>query len=159
MSTGGVVLVAIAMAVGLVGTIVPGLPGLVVIWLAGLVWALLEDGSGRWAVLAVLTVLLAVGTVAGYAVPAKALGGQVPRSTLVLGAVGAVVGMVVIPVVGLPVGGVLAVYAAELRRTRDRTAAWTSTKLALRGFGLGVLVEMGAGVLMVATWVIGVLVT
>lgn len=149
-------LVAFVMLAGLVGTVIPGLPGLVVIWLAGLVWALLEDGSGRWVVLGVLTGLLVLGTVAGYVVPARALGGHVPRSTMVVGVIGAVVGMFVIPLVGLPIGGVVAVYAAERRRTRDHREAWASTKLALRGFGLGVLVEVLAGLAMIATWVVGV---
>lgn len=156
MSAAGLVLIATVMLAGLVGAVVPGVPGLVVIWLAGLAWALFEDGSGPWVVLGVLTALLTVGTVAGYAVPAKTLGGQVPRSTLVLGVLGAVVGMFVIPVVGLPIGGVAAVYAAERRRTRSHGPAWASTKLALRGFGLGILVEVLAGLLMVGAWVVGV---
>lgn len=156
MSGEGELLVGLAMLVGLVGTVVPVLPGLPVIWVAGLVWAVQSSGSGRWLVLAVLTVLLVVGTVAHYVLPARSLGAQgAPRSTLLLGAVCAVVGMFVIPIVGFPIGGVVGVYVAEARRTRSSREAWESTRRVLVAFGIGMLVEVAAGLLMVLTWVAG----
>jgi hypothetical protein len=156
----GELLVGLAMLVGLVGTVLPVLPGLPVIWVAGLVWTLNTSGSARWAVLAVLTVLLVVGTVAHYVLPARSLGAQgAPKSTLLLGAVCAVIGMFVIPVVGFPIGGVVGVYAAESRRTRSHREAWASTKRVLVAFGIGMLVEVGAGLLMVLTWAVGLAVT
>lgn len=155
MSGTALLLVGLAMVVGLAGTVVPVLPGLPVIWVAGLVWALNVDGTGRWVVLAVLTVLLVVGTVAHYVLPARSLGGHAPRSTLLLGVACAIVGMFVIPVVGFAVGGVVGVYAAELRRTGNPRAAWDSTRRVLVAFGIGMAVEVGAGVLMVLTWLGG----
>jgi uncharacterized protein YqgC (DUF456 family) len=155
----GLFLVGLAMAVGLVGIVVPVLPGLPVIWGAGLVWALAEDGAARWLVLAVLTVLLAVGTVARYVLAARSMGGKVPRLTMLAAAVGGVVGMVVIPVVGMPVGGVVGVYVAELRRTGNRPAAWASTKKVMLAFGIGMAVELAAGIAMVVTWGVAVAAT
>lgn len=160
MSSTGLWLVGLAMVVGLVGTILPFLPGLPIIWVAGLVWALNTDGTTRWVVLAVLTVLLVVATIAHYALPAKSLGGRgAPKSTLLIGAVCAVVGAFVVPVVGFPLGGVVGVYAAEARRTGSTTEAWASTKLVMKAFGIGMLVEVTAGVLMVLTWLAGVALT
>ena len=49
MSTGGIVLVALAIAVGIVGIIVPLLPGILLVYAAILVWAVVEhnvDGMG-----------------------------------------------------------------------------------------------------------------
>ncbi|HWL36159.1 MAG TPA: DUF456 domain-containing protein [Frankiaceae bacterium] len=157
MSGGGELLVGLAMLVGLVGTVLPFLPGLPIIWGAGLVWVLSSDGSARWLVLAVLTVLLVAGTVAHYALPARSLGGRAPRSTLLLGALGAIVGMFVVPVVGFPLGGVVGVFLAESRRTGSGREAWESTRRVLVAFGIGMLVEVGAGVLMVLTWVVAAL--
>jgi len=156
-SGGGELLVGLAMLVGLVGTVLPFLPGLPIIWGAGLVWVLSSDGSARWLVLAVLTVLLVAGTVAHYALPARSLGGRAPRSTLLLGALGAIVGMFVVPVVGFPLGGVVGVFLAESRRTGSGREAWESTRRVLVAFGIGMLVEVGAGVLMVLTWVVAAL--
>lgn len=156
MSGTGLFLVGLAMAVGLVGIVVPVVPGLPVIWVAGLVWALAEDGAARWFVLLVLTVLAVVGTVARYVLAARSMGGKVPRLTMVAAAVGGIVGMVAIPVVGMPIGMVAGVYAAELRRTGQRATAWASTKKVMLAFGIGMGVELAAGILMVATWGVAV---
>ena len=149
------------MLVGIVGVVVPVLPGLVLVWAAGLTWVWLDGaGPARIAVGVLLTLLLVVGTVAKYALPARsASGAGAPRSTLLLGAVGAVVGFFVIPVVGVVVGGVGAVFLAELARLQDAKTAWRSTWLVLRGVGIGMLVELATAVLMLGTWATAVQLT
>lgn len=161
MSAGAEVLVGLAMVVGLVGVVVPVLPGLLLIWVAGLAWVLLDGGGlARWSVLVAMTVLLILGSIAKYVLPARsATTSGAPRSTLLLGALGAVVGLFVIPVVGLIVGGVGGVMLAEWSRLGDRSRAWRSTRGVLLGFGIGVLIELIAAVLMVMTWVGGTLLT
>jgi uncharacterized protein YqgC (DUF456 family) len=157
-SAAGELLVLLVMLVGLVGVLVPVLPGLLLVWAAGLTWAWLDGGGARWAVAAALTVLLLVGTAAKYALPARrATTEGAPRRTLVLGAVGAVVGFFVVPVVGVVVGGVGAVYLAEAQRLGDAAAAWRSTRAVLVGVGIGILVELATGVVMVAVWGLSVL--
>jgi uncharacterized protein YqgC (DUF456 family) len=153
--------IALVMLVGIVGVLVPVLPGLVLVWAAGVAWVWLDGGGpGRIAVGVLLTLLLVVGTVAKYALPARsATGAGAPRSTLLLGAVGAVVGFFVIPVVGVVVGGVGAVFLAELARLHDARTAWRSTLLVLRAVGIGMLVELATAVLMLGTWTVAVLLT
>jgi uncharacterized protein YqgC (DUF456 family) len=149
------------MVIGLVGVIVPLLPGTALILAAGLGWALLvvDDGATRWVVVGVMTALFLVGTVAKYALPGKRLSGQLPRSTLLLGAAGAVVGFLLLPPLGLLLGGVAGVYLAESRRAGTAAEARRSTVRVLQAIGLGILVELTAGVLMVGTWLLGLLVT
>ncbi len=151
-------LVGLAVLVGLVGIVVPVLPGSALILAAVLVWAVVLSSATGWLVLAVVTVLLGVGVVVKYAVPGRRLrSAGVPTRTLVAGGLLALVGFFVIPVVGLLVGFVLGVYLAELSRVgRDR--AWPTTKAALRAVGLSVLVELVAGLLAALTWVVGVVV-
>ncbi len=153
-------MIGLVMLVGLVGIVVPVLPGLLLIWAAGLAWAILDGGGlARWLVFALMSLLLIAGTIAKYVLPARsATTAGAPRRTLVIGAVGAVVGLFLIPVVGLVVGGVAGVLIAEWRRLGDGSAAWQSTRGVLLAFGLGVLVEAVAGVLMVLAWVGGALV-
>ena len=139
----------LVMLVGLVGVVVPVLPGLLLIWGAGVVWAWVGGGPGHWAVAAVLTLLLVVGTVAKYVLPARsATGAGAPRRTLLVGMLGALVGFFVIPVVG----GVAGVYLAEHARLGNAGVAWRSTRAVLVGVGIGMLVELATGVLMVAVW-------
>lgn len=154
MSAAAEVLVLLVMLVGVAGTVVPVLPGLLLIWAAGVAWAWLDGGgTARVVVAVVLTLLLVLGTAAKYVLPARsATGAGAPRRTLVLGAVGAVVGFFVIPVVGLVVGGVLAVYVAELSRLGRADLALRSTRAVLVAVGVGVLVEIVTAVLMVAVW-------
>jgi uncharacterized protein YqgC (DUF456 family) len=150
----GELLIALVMIVGIVGVLVPVLPGLILVWAAGLAWVWLDGaGPARIAVGVLLTLLLVVGTVAKYVLPARsATGAGAPRSTLVLGAAGAVVGFFVIPVVGVVVGGVGAVFLAELARLGDARTAWQSTWVVLRAVGLGILVELATAVLMLGIW-------
>ncbi|GEP32821.1 membrane protein [Nocardioides szechwanensis] len=153
------VLVALLVAVGLAGILVPVLPGSVLILGGVLIWALDVGGSIAWVVFAVVTVLLAVGTVVKYAVPGKRLkSAGIPASTQWAGAGLAIVGFFVVPVVGIFLGFVLGIYLAEHRRVGS-AQAWPSTKHALKAVGLSILIELVAGVLAAGTWVVGVLLT
>ncbi len=53
-STGGIVLVALAIAVGLVGIVVPLLPGILLVYAAILVWAVVEHNVTAWVTLGVV---------------------------------------------------------------------------------------------------------
>ncbi len=153
------VLVGLAVLVGVVGVVVPVLPGGLLILAAVLVWAV-RDGSGTaWTVFSVVTVLLVSGAVVKYAVPGRNLkAAGVPSRTLVLGGLLGLVGFFVIPVIGLVIGFVLGVYAVEVQRL-GREAAWPSTKHALRAVGLSMLIELTAALLAAATYVVGAVLT
>ncbi|WP_432536301.1 DUF456 domain-containing protein [Kineococcus arenarius] len=162
MGDAGLVVVALAVAVGLVGVVVPVLPGTVLIGLAVLVWAVVQGGAA-WAFFAGAAALLVAGQVAMYLVPGRRLSrAGIPRSTLLLGGVLGVVGFFVVPVLGLPLGFVLGVFLAELARSsRARLgarSAWSSTVQALKGVGLSVAIEGLAGTLAAVVWVAGALV-
>jgi uncharacterized protein YqgC (DUF456 family) len=160
MSVENEVLVGLVMLAGLAGVVVPVLPGLLLVWAAALVWALLEDGYGRWVVLAVVTALCAAGSVAAYVAPGRALKEQgAPATTMLLGAAGAVVGFFAIPVVGVAVGGVAGVLLAELARLHDLDAAWASTWATIKGVGLGMAIQLAAGAAAFGVWVVGAVVT
>lgn len=154
----GTVLVALVMLVGLVGVVVPVLPGTALVLAAGVAWALLveDDGAVRWVVLLVMTALFAAGVVLKYLLPGRRLAGDLPRSTLLLATAGAVVGFFLLPPLGLLLGGIVGTYVAEARRVGFGPQARRSTMRVLRAVGLGVLAELAAGVLMVATWLVGV---
>jgi uncharacterized protein YqgC (DUF456 family) len=160
-SGAGELLVGLVMLLGLVGVVAPVLPGLLLVWAAGVTWAWLDGGGVlRWTVAAVLTALLVAGTVLKYVLPARrASDAGAPRSTLLLGAVGAIVGFFVLPFLGFVIGGVGVVFLVELSRLGDPSAAWRSTRALLVGLGVGMLVELSAAALMLAVWLVGVLVT
>lgn len=156
-----VVLVALVMAVGVAGTVVPFVPGLALVLAAAVGYGLAEGFDAVGLSATVVIVLLAlVGTAAGVVLPSRAAGHTgAPRVSLAAGAAGAVIGFFAVPVVGLPVGGAAGIYLAERLRTGDRAAAWRSTRATLRGFGLAALAQLAAGIAMVLTWVGWVLLT
>src|SRR6188472_1428685 len=61
--TGVEVLVAVSIAVGVVGVVVPLLPGALLVWLAIVVWGITVGTATGWAVVAVATAVIAAGQV------------------------------------------------------------------------------------------------
>jgi uncharacterized protein len=150
------VLVALAIAVGLVGILVPMLPGSLLVAAAIMVWAIDVASVTAWVVAAAGVALLAAGTVVKYLVPGRRLQrAGVPTSTLLAGGALGVVGFFVVPVVGLPLGFLLGVYLAQWHRV-GQAAAWPATVHAVKAVGLGIVIELGFGILAAATWVVGV---
>lgn len=146
----------LVMLVGLAGTIIPVLPGLLLIWGAALgAWLIAGPGTVGWVSLVVISLLGILGTAAKLALPARSgRAGGVPTSTLVAGLAAAVVGFFVIPVVGFLLGGVAGLWLAEAARLGDQQAAGRSTASILRGYGIGIAIEIGAGVAMVAVFAV-----
>jgi uncharacterized protein YqgC (DUF456 family) len=155
------VVAVLAVVIGLFGIIIPVLPGLILCWAGVLVWALFGDaGWGRWVVLALATIFMLGGTVIKYALPGRNLKrAGVPNLTLFIGGVLGLIGFFVVPVVGLVLGFILGVYLAEQIRLKDSRAAWQSTKAALKATGLSMLIELAAGLAILATFVIGLFVS
>lgn len=152
-------LVGLAILVGLAGIVVPVLPGSVLILAAVLVWATEDGSSTAWVVSGVATSLLVAGAVVKYAVPGRRLKATgVPTLSIMLGGLLGIVGFFVIPIVGLFVGFVLGVYAAERHRL-GRTPAWPSTKAALGAVGVSILIELAAALLASVTWLTGAVLT
>lgn len=160
MSTGGLILVAAAIAVGLAGILVPFLPGTLLVWAGIAVWALAVRGTVAWVVLGVVTAVLGGSLVVKYLWPVRRMrAADISGWTLTAGAVAGVVGFFVIPVVGLLIGFVAGVYLAELAARRDRRRAWASTVHAVKGVALSVGVELAGGLIATAAWVVGLVLT
>jgi len=156
-SNGGVILVAVAIAVGLAGILVPLLPGTLLVWAAIAVWSFVEATTAAWVVLGVATALLGAGVLIKYLWPARRMkAADIGGRTMAAGAVLGIIGFFVIPVAGLLLGFVLGVFLAELAQRRDRRRAWASTVHAVKGVALSVGVEFIAALLATAAWVVGV---
>jgi uncharacterized protein YqgC (DUF456 family) len=153
------VLVALVIAVGLVGILVPILPGSVLVAGAILVWAWTTGGATSWTVFGVAAAFIVAGTVVKYVLPGRRLQvAGIPASTQWFGVLLGVVGFFVVPVVGLFLGFVLGIYLAELRRVGS-AQAWPSTVHSLKAVGLSIVIELVAAVLATLAWVAGVVLT
>ena len=151
-----VVFTAIAIVVGVVGTLLPVLPGLWLVWAAALVYGVL-GGFGTVGAIAfgVITLLGVLGTVGALLLPqreASASGIGVPGQLLATAA--AIVGFFVIPVVGAPVGFVLAIFGLTVVRSWNLREAATATAGTLKAMLYAAGLQFSAGVLMGAAWIV-----
>ena len=149
-------LAGLAILSGVLGVIIPVIPGLVLCWLGVVLWALLSDAGGeRWVVLALATVIALAGTLVKYLWPGKRLKDTgVPTSSMLAGGVLGLIGFFVVPVVGLVLGFVLGIWLAERVRLGPGRA-WPSTRGALGAVGLSLLVEFAAALGIAVVWVFG----
>lgn len=159
MNTLGTVLVALVIAIGLVGIVVPVLPGGLLVFLAIAVWAVAVHTATSWVVLGVAAALFVAGEVIKYLWPVRRMRrADVSTRSLIIGGILGIIGFFVIPVLGLALGFVLGVYLSEYSALRDPSRAWTSTKHAIKGVALAMGVELTAALLAAAAWVTGLVV-
>lgn len=160
MGTGGIIAVALAIAVGIIGIVVPLLPGTLLVLAAIAVWAVVENNLTGWVTFSVAATLLGVATLIKYIWPVKRMrAADVRTLSLAVGGVLGIIGFFVIPVIGLVIGFVLGVYLAELATRGDRRQGWTSTKHAVKGVALSMGVELAGALLATVAWVFGVYLT
>lgn len=153
----GIVLVALAIAIGLIGVVVPLVPGTLLVLAAIAVWAAVEHTVVSWVTLGIVTAVLGGTLLVKYLWPMRRMrSADVGALSLFAGAVLGVVGFFVVPVLGLVLGFVLGVYLAELAKRRNQRVAWASTVHAIKGVALSVGVELAGGLVATVVWVIAV---
>ncbi|WP_435242476.1 DUF456 domain-containing protein [Streptomyces cucumeris] len=153
MATWQLVLCGLVMLLGLVGVVVPGLPGPVIVWAAALWWSLTEKPGPAWAFLAGATALLLLEQAVKWLLPARRMrGAGITRRTFLLAGIAGIVGFFVLPVIGAPIGFVAGIYGAERHRLGGHGEAWVSTRTVMRAIGTSVLVELFACLLVAGGW-------
>ena len=138
----------------------PVLPGILLVYGAILVWAVIEHTLVAWVALAIITGVVGVTTAVKYVWAVRRMRrADVPTRSLVAGGVLGIIGFFVIPVLGLVVGFVLGVYLSELLRCRDQRRAWKSTVHAVKGAALSIGVELAGALCATAIWLGAVMLT
>ncbi|MBI1794071.1 MAG: DUF456 domain-containing protein [Chloroflexi bacterium] len=144
--------------VGLLGLIVPVFPGLIIMWLAALFYALIENSLGRmawidWTLFALITLLMLGGSVIDNIIIAnKMRGHSIPWSSIGLSYLaGILASLFLTPVVGI-FASPLALFGAEYLRLRNRKQAFDSARTYMIAWGWSFLTVFGVGVLMIIFW-------
>ncbi|MDO5723277.1 MAG: DUF456 domain-containing protein [Flaviflexus sp.] len=158
MSVGGLVACGVIIAFGLVGCIIQLYPGSLVILATMGVWAFIEGVAAGWIAFALAAVVTAGATIAKFLIPARRMRSRgVSTTTLLIGAAAGAVGFFVLPIIGLPIGFLLGVYAREIM-VHPHAEAVERTKIAVRGVGLSIAIEFAAGLIAAITWLIAALI-
>jgi uncharacterized protein YqgC (DUF456 family) len=147
-------LVGVAMVVGLAGTIVPVLPGIALLWAAGLAYGLIVGfGQVGIGVMVAFTLIVGISVAKSVLLPRRmASGNDVSIWSQLVAVVGAVVGFFVIPIVGIVLGALVGLFLAEWIKHRELGPAWVGTKAVAKAFGLSALIDVGLGLVMFALW-------
>lgn len=148
------IIAALLMLLGLIGTVVPGIPGLGFVWIGALVYGIFEGFNTFGAIaFSLITALVIIGFIASYLVPAQRAGSAGANfNSIALGVGLAIVGAFLIPVVGIFIGGVGGIYLGERARGIAHPEAWRATTSTLIGFGIGALIEIIAAAICIALW-------
>lgn len=151
-------LVGLAILIGLLGIVIPVLPGSILIGLAVLVWAVATGTATAWWVFAACAALLVAGaTVTWFITAHHTRAAGVPNSSLIFAGLAGIVGFFVIPVVGLLIFFPAGLFLAEYRRLREPSRAWASALVGLKATGLGMLSELGLALAAAGVWLVAVL--
>lgn len=143
---------------GLIGLLIPVFPGLVVMWVAILVYAIVQTGLGNmtwvsWLLFVLITLLMIGGNISDNIIIAKHVRDKnVPWSSILWSfAAGILVSLFFTPILGI-LASPLALYLAEWRRLQDKTLALANTKAWMTGWGWSVAARMGVGMVMIIFW-------
>lgn len=152
------VLAGAALVVAAIGTVYPVLPGSLIAIIALLVWAAVMGSWAAWTAAIVGALIAAVGWSASWVLTGRKLKEyQVPRRSIAIAIVAGIVGMFVIPLVGLFVGFAAGLFASEFVRHRDHRAALSTSAATLKSAGIGILIEFGMVCLAGSVWAVGVI--
>lgn len=146
--------------IGIVGIVVPVLPGLLVTLLGVLLWAWETGGTTAWVIFGIAALWFVAGVAGQYLIPGKKLKAEgVSTPGLLFAALCGIIGMFVIPLVGFFIGFILGLFLLAYLPRRDAALAWRRTKAALKAIATSIGIELIAAILIALTWVIGVLLT
>lgn len=153
------VVTGLLMLVGLVGIVVPVLPGLLLTVAATALWAYDHPAPGAWVVFWIAVLWYAAGVALQYLLPGRRMRREgVGSGTLAIAVVLGIVGFFVVPVIGGVLGFVLGIFLVELARHGARTVAWSATRAALRAVLHSMGIELLAGLAILTTWIVGIVV-
>jgi uncharacterized protein YqgC (DUF456 family) len=146
------ILVSVLMLVGLIGTVLPILPGTVMILFAALIYAVAEGFQAiGWPTLLVLCVLAVIATTAD--IWASSVGAKIGGASgwsVVVGLIGGLVGFLILNLPGAIIGAILGVLLTEIYRVGDLRQALKAGSGWILGWLLSAVVQLVFGLTMVA---------
>ncbi len=147
--------------VGIVGIIIPILPGMLLVWFTVVVYAWRTGFEViGWPSLAFITIIALVAGLSNIWLPL--LGAQktgAAKRALFLGIVGAIVGTFVIPIpiLGTVIGYAVGVFLGEYMKQRDWRLALKASLGGVAGWGVSAIVEIVTALIILAIFVVQVL--
>ena len=152
------ILAGVLLAVAAIGTVYPVLPGSPLAIVTLIAWGWIVGSAASWTAAVIASLIALAGWSASAVLTGRKLKQQqIPKRSVLVAVVAGVVGMFLIPVVGLFVGFAVGLLVSEYARRLDFAAALRSSVETLKATGLGILLEFGLVCLATSVWIIGVI--
>jgi uncharacterized protein YqgC (DUF456 family) len=150
------VIILAVMLFGLLGLLIPILPGLIIIWVAALAYGLVEHFTWQSGVIfAGMTLIMLVGNVIdNFIMGASARKEGAPWIAIGLAMILGIAGSIILPPFGGLVAALLGLFVYEFIRLKDWRKAFQSTKGMALGCGWSAVVRAGMGALMICLWIV-----
>jgi uncharacterized protein YqgC (DUF456 family) len=146
--------------VGLLGLILPIFPGLVIMWIGTVLYALIQNAAGQmtgwdWVLFGLITVLMILGSVVDNLIIARKMRTKYIPWSSILFAFGAsiIASIFFTPIIGL-IAAPAGLFLAETSRLKDRDAALDSTKTYMIGWGWAFGARFLIGLVMIGLWML-----
>ena len=152
-----------SMFIGLFGIVLPLIPGIALIWLAALGYAILEGFAAiDWLSFTAITVIALIAGTADIWMPlmgSKRSGAS--RRALLFGIVGGTLGFLILtpmfPIIGSLIGGILGyalgILLGQYHKYRDWNIALKASVGGITGWGISMVVQMIGGLLIVVIFI------
>ena len=149
-------LTAAVIMLGILGTIIPLLPGLMLVWFAALGWGLFTGfGFGGFVAMGLITALFVAGIYLSIRIPQKSAAAQgLSLWGTIFGLVLAIGVGIVLPVVGIPIGFVLGVWIVRVFDTGDAAEAFRSALQTTFALLRASAAQFGIATAMGLTWLV-----
>lgn len=153
------IIAAVLMLVAIAGIIFPIVPGSPIALFTMIAWAWILGTSASWSTGIIAAALILVGMSASLVLTGRTMRRErIPNGPVLFALACAIVGLFLIPFVGLFIGFVLGLFGAEYYRRRDVQAALKSSIQALKSMGIGMLIELGCAITALGVFGLGVLI-
>ena len=151
-------LVALVLLLGLVGSVLPGVPGTFVVWASVFWWAVWDHSRAAWWLLVAASgLLLLTGVVRMFAPGRPRRRAEAGRRLLLVAGACGTAGFVLVPLFGVLPGFLAGIYGRERLRLGGHGAAVAATRAVMRGGGWRILADLTVSLLVAVGWVITVL--
>ena len=139
------------MVVGLVGIVIPVLPGMLLIWLSTLFFVIVSgfDALSGWAFAVITLIAFVTGTADFWLSSWGAQRSGASKRSLLLGFIGSIIGTLLLPLIGTIIGYGVGILLSEYQQHRDWRGAWQASLGGVAGWGLATAVQLGGAILII----------
>lgn len=140
------------MIIGLIGIIIPALPGMLLVWLSVLLFVFVTGFESLSLTGFIIITLIAIitGTADFWLSVWGAQRGGASKRSLLWGILGSIAGTFILPLIGTIIGYAIGILFSEYRQRGDWEAAWRASLGGVAGWGLATAVQLGGALLIIA---------